>query len=593
MEIEHEISASASPNRSQLQAIHTTECPLLIIAGPGSGKTFTLIERAFYLIAEKNIPPENILISTFTEKAAREIITRLSNKLLENNQDVNLHEMYIGTLHSIFLRILEENKAATHRRDNLVFDDFDQKFFVYNHIWDFKIKFPAIPIFEQRCSNWQMALELVRLFNNCTEEALNPDRLIGSENSAVSDLGKAYQEYLNLLSKENAYDFSNIQRATMILLRDHPDVLQDLQKQIQYLMIDEYQDTNTIQEIIIFLLGSKHGRICVVGDDDQSLYRFRGATVRNILEFNQHFSIDACQSIKLETNYRSHPKIIDFFSEFMAKEEWQLNGAIFRHPKKIHSPAQISFPAMKPVLRVMGNDEDEWHQELLSFIRHLQQSGIVSDLNQLAFLFRSLKADKVIRLIKFFEENGIPVYAPRSDYFFKRTETRLFLGAILSMFPQYKDIRQWNDNYSMDIWNYYDEGCLEPFVELIQQAENSKLLDHCRNRAYLFTHLAKPTDLNFTHLVYELLQFPLIAQFVENEKTARNVAILTQLLTRFEHFYNISVITPKNLEFCIKHLFNIFFHFLKQGGINEYEDEEGYVRQLADCVSFLTIHQAK
>jgi len=161
MQAQNNIERAASPNASQRQAIQTTECPLLIIAEPGSGKTFTLVERAFYLIAEKNIPPENILISTFTEKAAREIITRISNKLLENNLDVNLHEIYIGTLHSIFLRILEENKEATHQRDNLVFDDFDQKFFVY-----------------------------------------------------------------------------------------------------------------------IFLLGSKHGKICVVGDDDQLLYRFRGATDR-------------------------------------------------------------------------------------------------------------------------------------------------------------------------------------------------------------------------------------------------------------------------------------------------------------------------
>ncbi|MCU0645621.1 MAG: ATP-dependent helicase [bacterium] len=592
MQNKNKIERDASPNESQLQAIHTAECPLLIIAGPGSGKTFTLVERAFCLIAEKKVPPENILISTFTEKAAREIITRLSNKLLENNLYVNLHEMYIGTMHSIFLRILEENKEATHRRDNLVFDDFDQKFFVYNQIWHIRAKFPSIPVFNHsKPRNWQETIELVKLFNTCTEEAIDSTDLMKSSDSALIDLGKAYRFYLDALKAENAYDFAVIQRATMNLFKEHPEVLNQMQEKIKYLMIDEYQDTNTIQEILIFLLIRKHSRICVVGDDDQALYRFRGASVQNILEFPKRFMTNVCSVIKLETNYRSHPKIIDFFSDFIAQEEWQLNGTIFRHPKKIHSPVHITFPAMKPVLRVMGNDEDKWHQELLSFIRHLQQSGIVSDLNQIAFLFRSLKGDKVIRLIKFFEENGIPVYAPRSDYFFKRTETRLFLGAILSMFPQYRDIRQWNDNYSMDIWNYYDEACLEPFVALIQQTENSKLLEYCRNRAYLFTHLAKPTDLNFTHLVYELLQFPLMAQFVENEKTARNVAILTQLLTRFEHFYNISVITPKNLEFCIKHLFNIFFHFLKQGGINEYEDEEEYAP--SGCISFLTIHQAK
>lgn len=591
MQTQHKIERDTFPNAAQLQAIHTTDCPLLIIAGPGSGKTYTLVERAFYLIAEKNIPPENILISTFTEKAAREIITRLSNKLIENNLNINLNEMYIGTLHSIFLRILEEKKEVTHRRDHLVFDDFDQKFFVYNHIWDFKIEFPAIPIFQPRRSNWQMALELVRLFNICTEEALNPGKLIAAENAAVSDLGKAYQEYLNLISNQNAYDFSTIQKATMILFRDHPDVLQALQEKIQYLMIDEYQDTNTIQEILIFLLGRKHGQICVVGDDDQALYRFRGATVRNILEFANHFASEACKIFKLETNYRSHPAIINFYADFMAQEEWQVNGTLFRHPKKIKPPATVKFPDMYPVLKVMGSDEHEWHREILAFIRTLQQEKIITDLNQIAFLFRSLKGDKVVGLIKFLEENGIPVYAPRSDFFFKRSETKMFLGALLAMFPQYKNLRQWSDDVALDIWEYYDEECLAPFMRIMQQPDNKKLLAFCRKRAHEFSNLTAPTDYNFTGLIYQLLQFPFFAQFVEQEKTARNVAILTQLLTRFEHFYNISVITPKNIDFSLSRLFNIFFHFLKQGGINEYEDEEQYAP--SGCVSFLTIHQAK
>jgi len=591
MQAKNKIVRDDSPNQSQLDAIQTTECPLLTIAGPGSGKTFTLVERAFYLIAEKKVPPESILISTFTEKAAREIITRLSNKLIENDLDVNLNEMYIGTLHSIFLRILEENTEATQRRENRVLDDFDQKFFVYNHLRNFRSKFPAVAALNVKGTNWKKSCELVKLFNICTEEAIAPDRLLESTYPEVADLGRAYQFYFDLLIEENAYDFSNIQRATMLLFRDHPEVLESLQEKVKYLMIDEYQDTNTIQEILIFLLGRKHRRICVVGDDDQSLYRFRGATVRNILEFPLHFTKDSCRIAKLETNYRSHPQIIDFFSGFISQQEWQSDGKIFRHPKQIHPPQHIEFPDMMPVLKVMGNDEDDWHQELLTFIDTLRDKKIISDLNQIAFLFRSLKGDKVVRLIKFFEENGISVYAPRSDYFFKRDEIKLFLGALLALFPQYKDIRQWNDDVTMDIWEYYDDECLAPFMRIMQNPDNKNLFEFFRKRAYEFKNLTTSTDHNFTELIYELLQFPFFAQFVEQEKTAHNVAILTQLLTRFEHFYNISVITNKNINFSITRLFNIFFHFLKQGGINEYEDEEEYAP--SGCISFLTIHQAK
>ncbi len=591
MQNEHKTKRGSFPNASQIHAIQTTKCPLLIIAGPGSGKTFTLVERAYHLIADEKVSPENILISTFTEKAAREIITRLSNKLIENDLNVNLHEMYIGTLHSIFLKILEENREATHRRDYRVLDDFDQKFFVYNRIKHFCAQFPAIPVFNHNGFNWKKSGELVRLFNICTEEAIDPANLIASENPAISDLGRAYQYYLNLLHEENAYDFSCIQRATMMLFRNHPEVLATLQDKIKYLMIDEYQDTNTIQEILIFLLGRRHGRICVVGDDDQALYRFRGATVRNILEFANHFSKGSCKIVRLETNYRSHPEIINFYSDFMAQEEWQVNGTLFRHPKKIQPPEHSDFPDLYPVLRVIGNDEDGWHQEILAFIRTLQQQNIITDLNQIAFLFRSLKGDKVVGLIKFLEENGIPVYAPRSDYFFKRTEIKMFLGALLAMFPQYKNLRQWSDEVALDIWDYYDDECLAPFVRIMQQPDNKNLLAFCRQRAQQFRNLTSTTDYNFTGLVYQLLQFPFLAQFVEQEKTARNVAILTQLLTRFEHFYNISVLTPKNIDFALTRLFNLFFHFLKQGGINEYEDQEEYAP--SGCVSFLTIHQAK
>ena len=131
--------STSGPNPQQQEAIHTTEGPLLIIAGPGSGKTFTLVERIYYLISEKGIPPESLFVSTFTEKAAAELITRISSRLEEDNITVNLNEMYIGTFHSICLRFIEENRESTRlMRNYTLLDQFDQQYFIYQNLSDYQ-----------------------------------------------------------------------------------------------------------------------------------------------------------------------------------------------------------------------------------------------------------------------------------------------------------------------------------------------------------------------------------------------------------------------------------------------------------------------
>ena len=249
--------STATPNPEQQEAIHLTEGPLLIIAGPGSGKTFTLVERIYYLISKKGIQPENLFVSTFTEKAAAELITRISSRLAAGNISVNLNEMYIGTFHSICLRILEENREFTRLTRNFtLMDQFDQQYFIYQRGREYQ-ELDGIEhiIGNSRITSWLGAERLMTRMNKVSEEALALEVLINAPEPEVQALGRCYQQYQTQLEEENCLDFSTIQVEALRLLEEHEQILDDIRTKIQYFMIDEYQDTNTIQERILFFTG--------------------------------------------------------------------------------------------------------------------------------------------------------------------------------------------------------------------------------------------------------------------------------------------------------------------------------------------------
>ena len=390
------------PNPQQQEAIHATEGPLLIIAGPGSGKTFTLVERIYHLISEYKIPPERLFVSTFTEKAAAELITRVSSKLAADNIPVNLNEMYIGTFHSICLRFLEENREFTRLNRNFtLLDQFDQQYFLYQRLSDYQeiegiehiLKSPKTP-------SWRRAANLMTWVNKVSEEAIAPEVLLNATEPEVQALGRCYQQYQIHLEAANYLDFSTIQVEALRLLEGHSEVLDEIRDTIQYLMVDEYQDTNTIQERILFKLAEPEYNLCVVGDDDQGLYRFRGATIRNILEFPQQFPDGVCQQVNLTTNYRSHPDIIKFYNEWMDSPDspdWTAHDKTFRYEKEIVPNAETDFMDMPAVLKVSGDpDAKNWHEEVRTFLFRLRNNGALTDWNQVAFLFWSVKNPKVI-----------------------------------------------------------------------------------------------------------------------------------------------------------------------------------------------------
>ncbi|MBE6270364.1 MAG: ATP-dependent helicase [Prevotella ruminicola] len=584
-------------NNVQQQIANHTEGPVLVIAGPGSGKTKTLVDRIVNLV-KKGVEPEAIMVGTFTEKAAKELVTRISNKLLEDGVGVNLNEMYVGTLHSIFLRFLEENREYTRlKRSYRLFDQFEQTFVIFRHIKEFMaVEEIKDLIGDHRVSYWVKARSIADKVNVVSEEILDVERLEKSDHASVRGLAKCYRIYETILEEENALDFSSIQLSAYLLLSEHPEVLRKIQDKIKYFMVDEYQDTNTIQEKILLLLASQNHNLCVVGDDDQGLYRFRGATIRNILEFDKNFAKGECTTYFLQTNYRSHPDIINFYNRWMKNQQWIVNGVKFRFDKEI-VPREDTFPDTPAVMRLSAeNDTDEYHAEVLRFIRYLEKEHIITDYNQIAFLFRSVKSDKPKALADYLEENGIKVFSPRSDMFFEREEVKLILGCLVSIFPQVEELFEAGSTTAGLCMQWSDY-----FITELQKSpkENRELIRWVLAMQKAHAPLTEATNYGFTSLLYQMFQFPFFARFLDVDleanktdlRAAYNIGTITNLVSKFEYLHNITIFTPKDVEKILKNFFNYYLRFLVQGGLSEFEDFDETLP--SGCVSFMTIHQSK
>ena len=593
---------TTTANPEQLEAIKTTEGPLLIIAGPGSGKTFTLVERVVYLITQRNVAPESLFVVTFTDKAASELTTRISSRLNELGLRFNLNEMYLGTFHSICLRWLEEHREFTRLKRNYnMMDGFDQKYFLYKRLSEYLL-IPDISLVIGKAEQgiWAKTEVLVKWINTVSEEALDTEPLVQAPDPEVRVLGLCAELYQRQLLEANSLDFSNIQFEALRLFRNNPAVLTQLRQKISYLMVDEYQDTNTIQEMILFLLaGEDNPNLCVVGDDDQALYRFRGASIRNILQFKDRFPDGACKQINLTVNYRSHPDIINFYNDWMGKQDWTADNQAFRFQKEI-VPRAEDFPQVPGVVKVAGSSREDYHEQVLKLLHGLRQQGHLTDWNQVAFLFRSVKNEKAVALSRFLEGNNITVYSPRSNQFFEREEIRLMIGMLIFLFPQFEEVRHWKDGVHLPIWEYYDNNCFPLIASELRNPANSDLLKWGRTYAKTHMVLSKNTDYAFSGLFYQLLQFPLFSRYLSEElllgtitdsRAMRNLAMFSQLLVKFEYLQNVSVLSPDYLTKNLRDLFNQFLRFLHDGGIDEYEDQQEYAP--SGSVSFFTVHQSK
>ena len=306
-------------NNEQREAVFCTEGPLLMLAGAGSGKTRSLTHRIAYLIEEKGVAPWNILAITFTNKAAQEMRERVDALVGYGSEDI-----WISTFHATCSRILRRHiDLLGYDRNFTIYDASDQKSLMKEVLKEMKIDTKQFPE--------RSVMSEISSAKNEYKSPLDYRNEYGSNfrNQRIADI---YEHYQKRLKENNALDFDDLLVKMVDLFQTNPDVLEHYQDRFQYIMVDEYQDTNTAQFELIRLLALKYQNLCVVGDDDQSIYKFRGANIYNILNFEHHFP-DATV-IKLEQNYRSTQNILDAANAVIANNQgrkekrlWTDNGA--------------------------------------------------------------------------------------------------------------------------------------------------------------------------------------------------------------------------------------------------------------------------
>ncbi len=286
----------AMMNERQAEAVRQTEGPLLVLAGAGSGKTRVLTHRVAYLIENRGVAPWHILAITFTNKAAQEMRERV-NRLI----GARASEIWVSTFHSMCVRILRRNiEALGYTRDFSIYDTEDQKTVMKQIFKDLNI--------DSKLLRERAVLSVISTAKNSGTDAASFQREAGGslQERRIAD---CYLEYEKRLRQNNALDFDDLLLRTLELLRKQEEVRAYYQERFRYILVDEYQDTNDVQFELVHILAERYRNICVVGDDDQSIYSFRGANLENILSFEK--SYPGAKVVKLEQNYRSTEKILD------------------------------------------------------------------------------------------------------------------------------------------------------------------------------------------------------------------------------------------------------------------------------------------
>lgn len=576
-------------NPSQRTVVGHPDGPLLVIAGPGSGKTFSIVLRALNLLLLEKVQPKELVLCTFTEKAAFEMRDRLAAAARRVRYEGDLSELTVSTIHGFCNQILTRQRHRTKLGHNYeVLDELTQLLFIFEH-FKYIIGPPKDDRFLTHWTTRWTAIEGSRqYFNKMTEELVDFRRLMTSGDPFLNAVGAAYERYEESLFATNRADFAHLQRLVYDLLCD-PEIADDVAPGLRYLLVDEYQDTNYIQEQLLLKLAGKNRNLCVVGDEDQSLYRFRGATVRNILEFSQR--VPGCRTVKLTTNYRSHRGIVERYDRWMASADWSnQDGGSFRYDKTITADEKVEHPDYQSVISIWGSNRCDEAERFADFVEFLKEKGTISDYNQVALLLHSVREVHSTPYLAALTAKGIPAFCPRARAFFEMSEIRYLVACYSLILGWYGTGRGRVGGAVQRLASYVDAS----LVELGKKFSSPHPLARALQRWTLEITALQPgqtLDRRPADYFYQLIALEPFKSTLENENTARNLAIFSQLLNVFQRYYHYSIVTYKNREFIRLHFFNSFLRLLYAGGINEYEDTDQPFPK--GHVQVMTIHQAK
>lgn len=569
---------------AQREAVTYYGGPLLIIAGPGSGKTEVISCRAAYLIRSGKVKPENLLAATFTEKAALKLKDRIQKKLPE----VNVEAMQVSTIHSFCYGLLDKFRSETpFPRGFRVLDEAGQRLFVFSRRKELGL---SEIVKGRECDFFA---EVLRIYNLAAEELVEPEKFEGwcvkqftaadPDEKALWEervyVARSYRRYLELLQEAEVVDFGNLQRQALELIKTKKNVLQQVRDEFHEILIDEYQDTNAVQEDLLFLVAAPRQRLAVVGDDDQSIYRFRGATVKNILNFDKKHK--AVKVVKLVVNFRSLRPIIIHSSELIRcnpkncrldkellchRKDWS-NGLVIIHEKTAAEEAK----AVVTVLRRLIDDET------------------IRRLNDVAVLLRSVHsyAGPYLEALK---EADIPFRVIGDGRFFERADIEEMRG----LFTFLGATKPWGDRFVrcglMDL-SVKTEKALQAFKDDLTEAVSRERLKKIkiRDRADLSKIIAL-VDLkrrvqegqhrSILEVLYDILRISghfARAERGGDQEAVRNQGLLTKIACDFDEYGS-----TKNI-----YAFLSYLKLLREGVHDSYRNDPD------DAVSVMTVHQAK
>ena len=540
-------------NPRQKEAITIINGPLLILAGPGSGKTRVLTHRLAYLVAN-NIPPENILAVTFTNKAADEMKQRVT-KLAGKNFFIPL----IGTFHSVCLKVLrKEIDKLGYKKSFVIYDEDDQLSVIKKIIQALEINKDQFP--PKKCSAIISALKSEFTdFKTYSENA---------KEYFEKTIGRIYSAYQQELKKNNALDFDDLIMLTIELFEKFPEILSKYQEKFRYILVDEYQDTDPIQYRLIKLLASKHRNICVVGDDAQSIYSFRNADFRNILNFEKDYP--EAKIITLDQNYRSTQNILDAASKIISRNKYQKQKNLWTEN-----------PAGPPISVISAWDEKSEAEMIVEKIKELKKESF--KLRDFTVFYRTNAQSRAIEeaLIR----NHIPYKLIGAIKFYQRKEIKDLIS--------YLKFIATGDPISLErIFNVPPRGIGEITLEKIKGAglENTarekpevnkfhKLIENLKNESKKIplSQLLKLTlkEIDYRNYLKKTFGENILANDIpEDEIRWQNIQELVNVCSDYD-----KIEAPQGL-----------YEFLEKTALFSDADE---INEQKDLVHLMTLHTAK
>lgn len=540
-------------NDRQKEAVLYGDGPLLILAGAGSGKTSVLTKRVAYLIKERNVSPSNIVAITFTNKAAKEMKERIIKEVGKEGYDIQ-----ISTFHSFGLRIIKENYEKLGYEKNFTIIDSDDSLTVVKKI-----------LKEMGIDSTRFNPKFIKnQISSCKNEMVTPEKYKNLVNDELSDITyKVYKKYQDTLLRNNSLDFDDLLIKPIELFNKYKEVLENYQELFKYVFIDEYQDTNEAQYILSKMISAKYKNICVVGDDAQSIYSWRGANFKNILNFEKDYK--NAKVILLEQNYRSTKTILN-----------AANSVIKNNINKKDKNLWTDNGTGEKIKYVRTNDEKDEASYVTREIRNLVNNGV--SLDDIAVLYRTNAQSRTIE--EGFLNSNIPYRIVGAFAFYSRKEIKDLL-AYLKLIYNTKD-----DVSLMRIINY-------PKRKIGAKTIENLSMDAVLNGTSMFDVISSGKELEFKKLILEMKEKSEVLSLTETIDMVLDLSGIKRELES-EHTLEADIRLENLNEFK-----SITKTFEEESGIASLEDFLNEVSLVSDVndqknddlpkVTLMTIHAVK